>query len=248
LCVVALAPRLWRAPWTAPRRDEVFLCLWLVGGCAGVASAKSFYDHYFLQLLPVLSVIAGWWLAAALTATRGWQRPSWPLALPGAVAVAVAVAAFLLLPAVAAMSALHGTIAPLMSFQGGTIAWHRDSPARIAADLAGTELPAGAGLKIYVFDGQPIIYALARQSPPTRYVLPSVLTKNFLEHVAGIDATREVAGILARRPGFIVRDRHPPVNPKTVNQTVYLLLDQTLAAHYSLWRSYGDMDVYALDP
>jgi hypothetical protein len=42
---------------------EKFLPLWLLGGLAGAASAKSFYDHYFLQVLPVLCVCLGVLLA-----------------------------------------------------------------------------------------------------------------------------------------------------------------------------------------
>jgi 4-amino-4-deoxy-L-arabinose transferase-like glycosyltransferase len=36
-----------------------FPLLWLLGALLGAASAKSFYDHYFLQALPALCVLAG---------------------------------------------------------------------------------------------------------------------------------------------------------------------------------------------
>jgi 4-amino-4-deoxy-L-arabinose transferase-like glycosyltransferase len=49
-----------RAMW---RREQIFPACWLLGGLAGAAAAKSFYDHYFLQVLPVLCVCLGLWFA-----------------------------------------------------------------------------------------------------------------------------------------------------------------------------------------
>jgi hypothetical protein len=119
--------------------------------------------------------------------------------------------------------------------------------ARIAADIAHA-VPAGATHpSLYIFNGQPIIYALARQTPPTRYVLPSELTGNFLAPVVGINTVAEVGRILATGPLFIVRARHPS-NPANVNPAVYQEVAAALAAKYQLWRSYSDVavDVYRL--
>jgi 4-amino-4-deoxy-L-arabinose transferase-like glycosyltransferase len=187
------------------RGEKIFLAAWLLGGLLGVASAKSFYDHYFLQILPVLCVILGMWLAA----------------LPrGRVAFALAMLA---LPAWAAWIAHGDTTGP-------------DVPREIAAAL-----PPQA--RIYVFDSQPILYALTASNPPTRFVLPTELTGKFLPGVAGVDAPAEVSRILAGGPIFIIRQNQAPAG---ANPAVYTLLDQALTAHYTLWRQYPGVRVYRL--
>ena len=59
---------------TARRRGLTsnFPLLWLLGGLIGAISAKSFYDHYFLQTLPALCVLAG--IAWARLPTGGAVR------------------------------------------------------------------------------------------------------------------------------------------------------------------------------
>jgi len=181
-----------------------FLGLWLLGGCLGVAAAKSFYDHYFLQLLPILCIACGL-LISRLPRLR-----------------VLATLALLTLPAAAAIAALREAALP-------------DIPAEIAAVL-----PPGS---LYVFDSQPILYALTGEAPPTRFVLPTVLTGFLLPHVAGVDAMTEVARILRQKPVFIIRrDPAPALQPP-----VYALLNQNLATHYHLWRHFLLTDVYQLN-
>jgi 4-amino-4-deoxy-L-arabinose transferase-like glycosyltransferase len=191
-------------PVLAWHRERVFLYLWLLGGCLGVAAAKSFYDHYFLQILPVLAVASGVLLAR----------------LPrGRVLVALVLIS---LPTTAGVAALREAMLP-------------DVPAEIAAVL-----PKGS---LYVFDSQPILYALTGAPLPTRYLLPSVLTGTLLPRVAGIDAVAEVNRILATRPQFIIKRTPPPALPPPV----YGVVDQALAAHYHLWRHFTVTDVYQLN-
>ncbi len=188
--------------WGGDRKR--FLGFWLLGGCVGVVAAKSFYDHYFLQLLPILCIACGL-LISRLPRLR-----------------VLATLAILVLPAAAAIGALREAALP-------------DIPSEIAAVL-----PPGS---LYVFDSQPILYALTGESPPTRFVLPTVLTGFLLPHVAGVDPVAEVSRILAARPRFIVRRDPPPA----LRPPVYALLDQTLAAHYHLWRHFLLTDVYQLN-
>jgi hypothetical protein len=53
---------------------QIFLLLWLAGGCVGVAAAKLFYDHYFLQILPVLCVSLALVLARLTAGLSLWKR------------------------------------------------------------------------------------------------------------------------------------------------------------------------------
>jgi hypothetical protein len=182
----------------------VFLACWLLGGLAGVAVSKSFYDHYFLQVLPVLCVSLGVWFAR----------------LPGGVLRAGFVAAALAPPALAAAAALQDATGPDVIRQVGG-ALHPDS--------------------LYVFDSQPILYALTGAAPPTRYVLPSELIGLTLPKVAGVDPVAEVARILATRPEFIARRDPAPAN---MDAAVYREVDAALAARYALWRRYPGVLVY----
>ncbi len=210
-----------------PALFHIFLVLWLLGGSAGVAAAKLFYDHYFLQILPVLCVTLAW----ALQHFAGRLTP--PLR-------ALVFATSLAIPCFGAGATLMGASLPL------TTPPHADTPHRIAAEFL--LLPAGSPRQVYVFDYQPIIYSLAEQTPPTRYAFPSVLTKCFLAHVAGVNAAAEVHRILAGDPQFILRSQFPLTDPKVIDRAVYQEVNQDIATRYILWRSYADALVFRLRP
>jgi hypothetical protein len=216
--------------FTAARRAHALLGLWLIGGTIGVMSAKSFYDHYFLQILPP-ACLALAFMAQGLS----------PALLNSRRNLTALTAALLLIPGVAGVNALAAIIAPLET-KSWPFGFGPDAQARIAAALRPN---IAAGARIYVFDSQPIIYALANAAPPTRFVLPSVLTQCFLPGVAGVNPTREVGRILAANPDYIIRKRTAPA---TQDSTVYAELNEDLAARYALWRGFGDADVYKLRP
>ncbi|HWA78815.1 MAG TPA: glycosyltransferase family 39 protein, partial [Acetobacteraceae bacterium] len=160
------------------RPGSTILLIWLPCAFLGAVSARLFYDHYFLQMLPPLCAGA----ALALPPIR--LRP--------------ALAALILaLPAIAAGRAVAAGMNPILHCGAGGCVLHPDTPRLIAAHV-----PRGASL--YVFDSEPILYALTASTPPTRYVLPSILTRGRLAPVARVDARKEVARILAKRPEFIV--------------------------------------------
>ncbi len=201
--------------FTARRRGLTsnFPLLWLLGALIGAASAKSFYDHYFLQALPALCVLAG----------IGWAR------LPTGGAVRDVFMFFLAsLPLHAGWQALRDTSGP-------------DLPAEVA-----TALTAAHAQSLYVFDSQPIIYALTGLPAPTRYMLPSELTGLTLPQVAGVEPVTEVTRILSLQPQYIVR-RAPPPGPDTGNPKVYTVLDAALAGHYTLVRIWPGASLYQLD-
>ncbi len=193
------------------------IVLWLVCAMAGALSARLFYDHYFLQMLPPLCTGAA-------------------LALPRARRLRPALAALVLaLPAIAAGRAVAGGLGPILRCTRGGCVLHEDTPLLIAA-----RVPHGASL--YVFDSEPILYALTASVPPTRYVLPSILTRGRLAPVAGVDANREVARILATRPEFIVVRR--PSGEPAGDPGVYAELNAALAASYRLEAAFPDALLY----
>jgi 4-amino-4-deoxy-L-arabinose transferase-like glycosyltransferase len=228
-----------RKQFPAAARFNFFLALWLAGGSIGVASAKSYFDHYFLQILPVMCLTLAW-APLNLAFIRRLPRSA-TLALCGAV---------MALPLMAAATALSQAATPILALRDGHVALQRDTPARIAHEIqpllakpAATALATG---QLFVFDYQPIIYSLAGQMPPTRYPFPSVLTRCQLARVAKVPAMHEIARILATNPEFIIRSRYPYQDPAVVNLRVYAAVNRTLAARYQVWRTYDDAVVYRL--
>lgn len=215
---------LWQLRRAGPqRRSRIFLLVWLAGSSIGVAAAKSFYDHYFQQILPVLSVITAV-MFAGFTNRR---------------AIIAVFAAYITIPSFAAANAIWQITWPVLN------PTHQDIPEQIANDLRAILQP---GQKIYVFDDQPIIYFLINQTPPTRFVLPSTLTTKFLARVAGVDALAEVTRILATNPSYIIINSYPAADTPNKNQTVYDVMNAALAARYHLWHSYTTSKIYQINP
>jgi 4-amino-4-deoxy-L-arabinose transferase-like glycosyltransferase len=206
-------------------RVEILLLGWFVAAAIGVAAAKSFYQHYFLQLLPVLSTSLAWVLAERLPSGRG-------RGLLGLLALAWL--------ASTAGGAISETLAPVDWQQPGLL---KDQPAAIARDLR-PDLAAAPGAVLYVFDYEPILYSLTGAPPPTRYAFPSFMISRFLSSIAGVDPLREFAAIMARHPLFIVRSRLRHPTPERDEMALYAALDRTLASDYVLWRLYPDAAIY----
>ncbi len=191
------------------RRTGTFIIAWLLAGLLGAAAAKSFYDHYFLQILPALCVILG-----ISFAHLPRHRAAFALAV-------------LTLPALAAWTAERDALAP-------------DIPAQIATALTQAHAPS-----LYVFDSEPILYALTNLPPPTRFVLPSELTGPLLPRVAGVDAAAELARILSNRPAYIVTASPPRPGGAPAIQAQ---LSIALSKNYSLWRTFCGTKIYRLTP
>ncbi|MDE8347424.1 MAG: hypothetical protein POH28_14820, partial [Acidocella sp.] len=204
LCGLAMAVA---AVWHR-RGIDIMLAAWLGAALLGALAAKTFYDHFFLEALPVLCVIFG--VTFARIRPTGWARPVFTLLI-------------LVQPIWAARTVLGNSITP-------------DIPALVAADLR-RQHPAS----LYIFDSEPIIYALTDTTPPTRYVLPSTLVGPTLPAVARVDAPAEIDRILATQPQFILC-RTPP---DPVDTAIPLqLLAAALAGHYQLWRQYPGVSLY----
>lgn len=204
ILVVLRAPTLCSPSW--------FLPLWMLAALIGAVGAKSFYDHYFIEILPPLCVSVGIIFA---------KLPNWPT---GRTVFLLIIAS---LPAYAGWNALSRA-----SGQDQQI-------------IAAKELRDAGASSLYVFDGQPILYALTGLPPPTYYVLPSELYGTTLAIVAGVDPVQEVGRILATRPAYIVRHSWPP-DPATTNAKIYAEMDQALAANYVIWRRLHGLDIYKL--
>ena len=233
----------WRRPRLFSFRDEdlgarlqLFLIVWLVFAFLGVTSAKGFYSHFYIQALPVLSVIVGWVVLESLPGT-----PSWSLGK-----FALAVVLFMLIPLFAASVTLFKAARPILTMNGHHIFLHKDTGLLIAQDVRNA--PQLRPVKLYDFDYDIIIYSLTQTNPPTHYVFPMFLTTCFFSFVSGVDAQAEESRILAQHPQFILRSvpRSPSLPPWQNN--VYAELESMLAAQYYVAKTYDDAVLYELRP
>jgi hypothetical protein len=170
-------------PVPAARRAARLLLPWMAAAAVEVAAPGKYYDHYFLILLPPLSLLAAFGLDAMLihVARPEVRRPAFAAMLALLVAVPVGAMA---LPRLA-----HG-----LGLRG-------EDPVRAVARAAAGALRPGEAL--LVANWHAMTYALAGQAPPTRFAFP--------EHLAGREPTltgaeplAELDRVLALPPGVIV--------------------------------------------
>jgi 4-amino-4-deoxy-L-arabinose transferase-like glycosyltransferase len=214
-------------------RFHIFLMLWILGGMLGLSAAKSFYSHYFIQLLPALCVALAW-VALKFTPVVALRSPA---------RIAALTVLTLALPALSAAASVANVAQPLAVRREGHVVLFPDTSTLIAQDVR--KASGAAPPSLYVFDHEPIIYALAKAPLPTRYAYPAFLTTCFLQRVAQVDAPAEVDRILAQRPQFIVRTLDSiaklPIDPAS-----YARLDAAVAARYDVWGRYDGAVVYRL--
>jgi hypothetical protein len=195
---------------------RVLLALpWLVAAGLAVAAPWKFYDHYFLILLPPLSLLAAFGLAALTElAVRA------PLRQRG---FAVAVALLAAMP-------LSDMLVPRLALGAGL----RANPVRQVAALANAAL--GSGGALFVANWHPITYALAGREPPTRYAFPGHLIGYFAT-LTGTDPDAELARVLALPPGAIVI---APANWSDIRPEARAAIEAALARDYVLFGSVAD--------
>jgi 4-amino-4-deoxy-L-arabinose transferase-like glycosyltransferase len=209
------------------RKEQVetnFALLWFLGGCVAVAAPLQFWLHYFLILVPPLSLLAaiGAWRLARL-----W-RPS----------TAAGILACLLIATVSDIWLdRFARLIKLGRLSECCTLANKDKPdvprlvaGRIAAELA-------PGQPIFVFNYQPIVYFLSHAALPTRIPFPIDLVGT--QNLTGVNLDAELARVLGAKPHFIVVDRTSmfPVRP-----SAQVLVESELEANYGLVATFDDID------
>jgi 4-amino-4-deoxy-L-arabinose transferase-like glycosyltransferase len=209
LLPVLAATAVWLLP--APhRRMMVPVWAWLLGASLAVAAPWKFYDHYFLILLPPLSLLAASGLGALVQSTIRVGREAGAMAAMVGVVCAMPVAAM-----------LTPRLADGMSLRLA------DPPRQVAALVREALAP---GHPLYVANWHSIVYALAGQPPPTRFAFPVHLT-GFYEGLIDADPDAELGRVLALPPGVIVVD---PGRWSTIRPEARAAIEGLIADRYDL--------------
>ena len=173
-----------RREWQA-----LIVCVvWIAAVLIGLAMLRRWYEHYFIQLLPSLSLLTGF---VATRAILDVARTRYELRC--AIGLLLA-AGFFAANKDAFLAA--GDLVLQRHARGDWAAG--DIPRIVARDLAGQ---LRSGDTMFVFDQDPVIYYLARATAPTRYPFPG----HWINGADGMfDPLVELEQVLDRGPRFIV--------------------------------------------
>ncbi|MCX8134641.1 MAG: glycosyltransferase family 39 protein [Roseococcus sp.] len=206
-------------------RIALFGLGWLLAAAVAVVGPRHFFPHYFLILLPPLSLLAA---AGLFAAARGLTAGR---AAPFALGLSLLVS----------LDLVGGDLQTRLA--RGFAMGSPDTPRRIAA-IVNDELRPGE--TIFVPNYQPVVYFLTQAALPTRFPFPVHLTGSF-GRLAGVDTDAEVARILAARPRFIVLDRSEWFS---MRPSAMAMLTEAIEEHYELAASFveerGTVELYRL--
>jgi hypothetical protein len=166
-------------------RAARFGVAWFIVAAVSVAAPGMFFNHYFLIILPPLSLLA----AAGAWAIAQSLRPARPVWLLGLI--------------VAAMTVNAWVTDAARRIETGP-GFRKPDPVRLVAQAVRDTVPAGA--PVWIANYHPVVYVLAGVAVPTRYAFPAHLA-GWYSGVTGIDADAEIDRVLASRPAAIVVDR-----------------------------------------
>lgn len=174
-------------------RALAFLLIWaaLIGVCQ--VFLRYMADHYFLQFLPPLSLLAGFMLAR--TVLRAIERPAARRAVLG---VLVGLGVF----AVAKNPIVNALYIAYDRYVAGE-AWAGDAARQVAADIRADLRP---GDSLYVVGFMPIVYYLTGAEIATRFAFTGLPNQRYpgRDGCAWVDPRIEMQRILDSKPRFIV--------------------------------------------
>lgn len=227
------------------RKENIFLLIWLVFALAGVFFNGWFFPHYFIQTIPPLSLLGGFFLAKIFVEKR--------LSLLRALGVGLAI----LLMAKNSWS--HSS--SFIQMRRGTISWeeHLENLGQETGDTGWLPFINSAQyLKremrkedtLFVWSTTPVSYYLTQKYPTTSFVysypfldyelmLPTYRGWNFDFEANRQKLMRELAGDL---PDYILAD----VNPGQVFDQMFVFGDFSnfVSRNYKFKKKFGNILVY----
>ncbi len=243
------------------RKLLFLLLLWILIPLAGIflTFRVRFYAHYFLPLLPPLSLVTAFFLTRVFfrrrpllknhlfTRTDSSKSSEAQISIsePGFNLTGSLQISLLWLLTVALLTLFYATphfrkSAKFFYFrlvQG--IPDYQDKPAEVAKYLQARVSP---NEYIYVVDYDPVVYFLSNTKIPTRYAYPFFLIGDNLPKVAGANSTQELSSLMTKRPLYIIMStiskegRH--------NRFFYSKLNHQLKQDYLLEKEDDEVKLY----
>ena len=216
------------------RRGFLAICCWLAAMTLSLLFSRRFADHFFLQVIPSISLATAFGAVLILQATVPARL------MPMGVAICVA-----LIGVRAGASQFNAAAEVLWRRHVEGVAHWGDRTATISAAMA-TRLRRPDD--VYVFSRLLGIYDACGATPPTRFPFSLHLFSEY----APVDGEKEFKRILDNAPRFIVVDDNwlnQMANPGPDVPNVFSMLHQTLSRNYvldghaGLFRSWGGGNV-----
>ncbi len=200
-------------------RNLTYLLIWLAMAFLGVCAPKSFYSHYFLQLLPPLILISSFVIIKTVWTARETNL----------------VKNYLILALILVTPLLNvvypylkvGVKSVYFRYVKGIHDWG-DNPAIVSKYLRERVNPEDY---IYVVDYLSVIYYLVPAKIPTKYAYPGFIASPKLSKVAGTNPIRELHSIMQKAPVYIIRVKQ---QEGLKREPFYIELDRYLAQKYVL--------------
>ncbi len=201
-------------PWPSRNRAIAWQLLVYLG-LAFIACTASgrLYPHYFILLLPSLSIISGLFLTFPIITKHQHHLAA------GLILVSAVFLSFNKTPYEMGLAAYMGR-AP-------------DLPAEIARDLKPELDPEDT---VYVYDYQPVLYYLLAVQAPTNYPLPAHHLYPGISRYLDFKPAAEMARIVSQAPRFVIAGSNPAEGR---HGDASQLLWDTLSQHYRLVKIYG---------
>jgi hypothetical protein len=216
------------------QRSVAFLGIWFAAVIASVVFLRISSDHYFLQFLPPLSLLAGVLIARGLLPFVPEQQVAARILLT---------LATLTLFAVAKRPLIHSILIVRDRLAGET--WAGDTPRHIAADLKPVLREGDA---VYVVGFQPVVYVLTGAAIPTRFAFTGLPHSQVpgRDGCPWIDPATELRRILQGQPRFIIVERG--IFVEEMRPDVLRILNEHLARDYRLRRRFDRHPIHYAYP
>lgn len=210
------------------RKLLTYLIIWFAMAFLGVCAPKSFYVHYFLQLLPSLCLLSSYLIIKTI----------WSLGEIGTTRKLLILALILVTPLfnIVYPYLKVGTKSVYFRFVKGISNWG-DDPAIVANYL---KKQVRSEDYIYVVDYLSVIYFLVPAKIPTKYAYPPFLNSSDLAKVAGSNPVQELRSILAKKPVYIIKFKQDEIG----SDPFYKELEESLTKNYALEKVFVVADAF----
>ena len=206
------------------KRKLIYLIIWTFAAFLGVSSPKSFYAHYFFQLLPPLSLLTAYLIRNTVLKAGVLDSKTKLIVL-----------------SMIFVSPMFNNLYPILNRGGkhlyfnyikGVEDWG-NTPGAI-----GKYLRQRVGDKdyIYVFNYYAVIYDLVPAKNPTKYAFPLFVTSD-LSKIAGINPVIELDLIMAKKPLYIVKGAYAVDNVEVSDK-----MNNYLKKYYIFEKTFIDVE------